>query len=233
MEPKSGFLLKTFFMEIIKIILVDDHTLFRDGIKSILDEVEIIRVIDEAPDAGTLLEKLHHLRPHMIITDISLPDMSGIELTKKITEDYPDIKVLMLSMHNNEEFIINSLKAGAHGYLSKDIQSAELLEAIRAVMDGKVYFNKEISQTIINNYRTHYANTNESGKKDISTLLTERETEVIKLIGEGMINKEIADRLCISIRTVDAHKNHIMQKLGLRSTVELVKYAIKNKLIDL
>jgi len=218
-------------MEQIKIILVDDHTLFRDGIKSILDEEEDILVIDEAHDAKVLFEKLQHQIPDMVITDISLPDMSGIELTKKITESYPDIKVLMLSMHNNEEFITNSLRAGAHGYLSKDIQSTELLEAIHAVMDGKIYFNKEISQTFINNYRTDHAGKSGSGIRNDH--LTERELEVIKLIGEGLINKEIADKLSISIRTVDAHKNHIMQKLGLKSTVELVKYAIKNKLIDL
>jgi DNA-binding NarL/FixJ family response regulator len=217
-------------MEAIKIILVDDHTLFRDGIKSILDEEENIDVIDEAPDANSLFKKLENHQPDILITDISLPDMSGIEIARRITELYPDIKMLMLSMHNNEEFIINSLKAGAHGYLSKDIKSTELLEAIHAVMNGKIYFNKEISQTIINNYR---AENNSDPLLNAGNNLTEREIEVIKLLGEGLINKEIADRLSISIRTVDAHKNHIMQKLGLKSTVELVKYAIKNKLIDL
>jgi len=217
-------------MEVIKIILVDDHTLFRDGIKSILDEEENIDVIDEAPDANSLFEKLEKHQPDILITDISLPDMSGIEIARRITTLYPDIKMLMLSMHNNEEFIINSLKAGAHGYLSKDIKSTELLEAIHSVMNGKIYFNKEISQTIINNYRTE---NNSDSEPDTGNNLTEREIEVIKLLGDGLINKEIADRLSISIRTVDAHKNHIMQKLGLKSTVELVKYAIKNKLIDL
>jgi len=215
-------------MEKIKIILVDDHALFRDGIKSILDEEEDILVIDEAPDAKTLFEKLLFHQPDMVITDISLPDMSGIEITKKIVQLYPDIKVLMLSMHNNEEFITSSLKAGANGYLSKDIQSAELMEAIHSVMNGKIYFNKEISQTILNNYRVGDATTTNSINN-----LTERELEVIKLVGEGFINKEIADKLNISIRTVDAHKNHMMQKLEIKSTVDLVKFAIKNKLIEL
>jgi len=216
-------------MKAVKIILVDDHTLFRDGIKSILDEDKNIHVIEEAPDANILFEKLQHQQPDMVITDISLPDMSGIDIARKISGMYPDIKILILSMHNNEEFIISALKAGANGYLSKDIESAELIEAIHSVMNGKIYFNKEISQTIINNYRGGL----EDSTANKNNHLTDRETEVLKLVGEGFINKEIADKLCISIRTVDAHKSHIMQKLGLKSTVDLVKYAIKNKLIDL
>lgn len=217
-------------MEAINIILVDDHTLFRDGIKSILDDEENIHVIEEAQNAQVLFEKLEHQHPDLVITDIGLPDMSGIEVTKKITKLYPDIKILILSMHNNEEFILSSLRAGANGYLSKDIESAELLEAIHSVMNGKIYFNKEISQTIINNYRAGAPVHSEPGG---SNSLTDRETEVITLVGEGYINKEIADKLCISVRTVDAHKSHIMQKLGLKSSVDMVKYAIKNKLINL
>ncbi|MCB2207977.1 MAG: response regulator transcription factor [Bacteroidetes bacterium] len=217
-------------MEVIKIILVDDHTLFRDGIKSILDDEEHISVIEEAADAQMLFDKLQNQHPDMVITDISLPDMTGIEIASKINKLYPDIKILILSMHNNEEFILSALKAGANGYLSKDIESAELLEAIHSVMNGKIYFNKEISQTIINNYR---GGDHVDSKSSANINLTDREIEVVKLVGEGFINKEIADKLCISIRTVDAHKSHIMQKLGLKSTVDLVKYAIKNKLIDL
>lgn len=217
-------------MKTINVILVDDHTLFRDGIKSILDEEKEINVIDEAADGNTLCEKLKYQSPDVVITDISLPDISGIELTKKITKNYPELKVLMLSMHNNEEFILSSLKAGANGYLSKDIKRSELLDAIHSIMEGKIYFNKEISQTIINNYREDdHAG---SGSK-LHNKLTEREIEVLKLVGEGLINKEIADKLFISIRTVDAHKNHIMHKLDLKSSVDMVKYAIKNKLIDL
>jgi DNA-binding NarL/FixJ family response regulator len=217
-------------MKKIKIILVDDHALFRDGIKSILDEEESILVIDEAPDGKMLFEKLQKQEPDLIITDISLPDISGIEITRRLTKLYPNIKVLMLSMHNNEEFILSSLQAGAVGYLSKDINSHELMQAINSVMSGSLYFNKEISQTIINNYRSGNTKSTES----VSNFnLTDRELEVIKLIGEGLINKEIADKLNISIRTVDAHKNHIMHKLDLKSTVDLVKYAIKNKLIEI
>lgn len=216
-------------MKTISVILVDDHTLFRDGIKSILDEETDIIVVDEAADGITLYEKLKQHSPDLVITDISLPDISGIEIVKKITKDYPALKVLMLSMHNNEEFILSSLKAGANGYLSKDIKRTELLEAIHSVMEGKIYFNKEISQTIINNYREDQT----GARSDLHKELTEREIEVLKLIGEGFTNKEIADKLFISIRTVDAHKNHIMHKLALKSTVDMVKYAIKNKLINL
>lgn len=217
-------------MNKIKVILVDDHALFRDGIKSILDEEESIQVIDEAADAKMLFEKLGTNNPDLIITDISLPDISGIELTRQITKLYPSIKVLMLSMHNNDEFILSSLQAGAIGYLSKDINSNELMQAINAVMKGNLYFNKEISQTIINTYRESNSALN---VRDQQFNLTERELEVVKLVAEGLVNKEIAEKLHISIRTVDAHKNHIMHKLNLKSTVEMVKYAIKNKLIKI
>lgn len=217
-------------MELIKIFLVDDHTLFRDGIKSILDEEKDIVVTDEAADGETLFKKLQVQIPDIVITDIGLPDISGIEITERLTKQYPELKILVLSMHNNEEFILSSLRAGANGYLSKDIKRAELIEAIHSVMEGKIYFNKEISQTIIQNYRV-----NDSQQKNPKTHaeLTERETEVLKLVGEGLINKEIAGKLFISIRTVDAHKNHIMHKLELKSTVDMVKYAIKSKLVDL
>jgi len=217
-------------MNKIKVILVDDHALFRDGIKSILDEEKSIQVVDEASDAKMLFDKLTKNEPDLIITDISLPDTSGIEITRKITKLYPNIKVLMLSMHNNEEFILSSLQAGAIGYLSKDINSNELMQAINAVMNGNLYFNKEISQTIINSYRDRDTSQNENEQQ---FHLTEREIEVIKLVADGLVNKEIAEKLHISIRTVDAHKNHIMHKLNLKSTVEMVKYAIKNKLIKI
>ena len=218
-------------MEKIKILLADDHLLFRDGIKSLLNDVDNIEIIEEVANGKELLEKLITTSPDIIIADISMPSMSGIEATKIITKEYPDIKVLILSMHNDEEFILNSIKSGAKGYLPKDTGRDELLKAIYAISNGEEYYNKDISDTILKGIIKKAKS--ESKLLNKIPTLTNREIEIIKLVAEGFINKEIADKLFISIRTVDSHKNNIMQKLKLKSTVDLVKYAIKNNLIEL
>jgi len=215
----------------IKILLADDHLLFRDGIKSLLNDVDNIEIIEEVANGKELLEKLKTSSPDIVIADISMPSMSGIEATRIITEEYPDIKVLILSMHNDEEFILNSIKSGAKGYLPKDTGRDELLKAIYSISNEEEYYNKDISDTILKGI----IKKTKSESKLLNKIpnLTNREIEIIKLVAEGFINKEIADKLYISIRTVDSHKNNIMQKLKLKSTVDLVKYAIKNNLIEL
>ena len=215
-------------MEKIKIILVDDHQMFRDGVKSVLCDEENIDVIGEVGNGNDLFDLLKTKTPDLIITDISMPDISGIEVAKHVSENYPDIKILILSMHSNEEFISKALNVGANGYLPKDTNMTELLEAINTIYKGENYFNKEISNTILKSLINKSKEESSSNKT-----LTKREKEIIKLVVEGLTNKEIADKLCISIRTVDSHKNNIMQKLNLKSSVELVKYAIKNKLANL
>ena len=215
-------------MEKIKIILVDDHQMFRDGVKSVLCDEENIDVIGEVGNGNDLFDLLKTKTPDLIITDISMPDISGIEVAKHVSENYPDIKILILSMHSNEEFISKALNVGANGYLPKDTNMTELLEAINTIYKGENYFNKEISNTILKSLINKSKEESSSNKT-----LTKREKEIIKLVVEGLTNKEIAEKLCISIRTVDSHKNNIMQKLNLKSSVELVKYAIKNKLANL
>jgi two-component system response regulator NreC len=145
-------------------------------------------------------------------------------------EQYPNIPVLILSMHNNEDFICNSIKAGAKGYLPKDIRREELLKAIQALHQGENYYSQEVNEIIV---RSFVQRSIQDEKSEEEKSLTKREIEIIKLVSEGFINKEIADKLSISIRTVDAHKSNIMQKLKLKSNVEMVKYAIKNKLIQI
>jgi len=213
-------------MKQINIILTDDHQLFRDGIKSLLNDVENINIVGEASNYNELKPIIPKLLPDIIILDISLPDKSGIEITQIIKKDYPYIKVLILSMHNEEEFIINALDAGADGYLPKDTKKNELESAIKTICKGEKYLNKNISNTFLNAYLNKKTS-------DEQTILTNREKEIVKLVSEGYKNQEIAEKLFISIRTVDAHKNNIMKKLKLKSTVEIVKYAIKNKIIDL
>ena len=217
-------------MEKIKIVLVDDHQMFRDGVKSVLSDEENIELIGEVGNGNDLYELLKIDSPDLIITDISMPDISGIEITKYVTENYPEIKILILSMHSNVEFITKSLGAGANGYLPKDTSMNELLEAINTIYKGENYFNKDISDTILKSIINKSKSAKENSKNES---LTKREMEIVSLVVEGLTNKEIADKLFISVRTVDSHKNNIMQKLNLKSSVELVKYAIKNKLVNI
>ncbi|NOQ25042.1 MAG: response regulator [Bacteroidales bacterium] len=217
-------------MEKIKIILVDDHQMFRDGVKSVLSDEENIDLVGEVGNAKDLYELLKTTNPDVIITDISMPDISGIELSKFVSENYPEINILILSMHTNEEFITKSLAAGAKGYLPKDTSMDELLEAINVIYKGENYFNKNISDTLLKSLISKSKPSKENIKNGT---LTKREREIISHVVDGLSNKEIACKLFISIRTVDSHKNNIMQKLNLKSSVELVKYAIKNNLAKL
>jgi two-component system response regulator NreC len=219
-------------MRKIRIILVDDHQLVRDGIKALLSGIADISIIGEASGAAELFGELENLKPDLLIMDISLPEISGIEITKKISSEYPEIRVLMLSMYNNEEFIFNSIKAGAKGYLPKNTSREELMEAIYAINTGEEFFGESISKVMLKSYIKRVAQDGKPEEKS-SEVLTSREIEILKLYVEGLINKEISDKLDISIRTVETHKNHIMRKLGLKSTVELVKYAIRNKIAEL
>jgi DNA-binding NarL/FixJ family response regulator len=219
-------------MSKIKIILVDDHRIVRDGIKSLLNSSGVVDVIAEAESYNELERTLKDYTPDIIIMDISLPDLSGIEITKIITANYPFIKVIILSMYINEDFILNSIKAGAKGYLPKNTTKSELIEAIRTVNNNDEYFNKEISSIILKSFvkNIKYQDDNQQySTKPISN----REEEILKLVSKGCSNKEISEKLFISIRTVESHKNHIMKKLNLKTNIELIKYSIKNNLIDI
>lgn len=227
--PKSKYIAK---MRTIRIALVDDHQIVRDGIRSLLSEELGIEVITEAADAQGFIDSLGTTIPNVAIVDISLPGMSGIELTKRLNADFPNIKVVILSMHTTQEFIFNAIKAGAKGYLPKNITRAELVDAITEVNAGNEYFSKDISGIILKNYLSHVKNP-EKLNSIKEQELTPRELEILKLVAEGYSNLLIADKLYISVRTVESHKNHIMQKLELTTTVELVKYALKNRIIDL
>lgn len=216
----------------IKIMLVDDHQIVRDGIKALLESLENVQVIGEASNAKELLEKLKNCKPDIIVTDISMPDISGIELTKIINEkeEFSGIKVLILSMFTNEDFIFNAIKAGANGYLPKNTTRRELFEAVNTIYNGDEYFSESISNIILKSYVKKAQNEELTEKKES---LSVRETEILKHFAQGLSNQEIADKLFISIRTVESHKNHIMQKLELKSTVDLIKFAIKNKIVEL
>lgn len=217
-------------MKTIRIILADDHQIFRDGIKALLSDEQNIEVIAEASNGEELLSLLKVVKPDVLILDISMPKISGIELAKIISADYPEIRILILSMHKNNDFVVNAMINGAKGYLPKDTSRKELLDAIHTIYHGGEYLGKLISTNILKSYigKTHSGY--DSFKED---QLTSREKDIIKLVGQGLANKEIADSLFISIRTVDSHKNHIMNKLKIKSTAELIIYGIKNKIIEI
>lgn len=215
----------------IKILIVDDHQIVRDGLISLLNDVEDIDIVGETSGFINLLEMLKQTKPDVVVLDISMPEKSGVEIAEIISQEFPEIKVLMLSMYINEDFITSALKAGAKGYLPKNTTKAELLDAIRHVNRNEEYFSKPIADIIMKSYVKRIKAEDEIPPKDNS--LTTREIEILGLFVKGLSNAEIANKLFISVRTVESHKNHIMQKMGFKSTVELVKYAIKNNIVKL
>jgi len=219
-------------MSKIKIFLVDDHQLVRDGIKALLISAEDLTILGEASSGKECFEKIAIKPPDILILDISLPDTNGIEITKRISAEYPDTRVLILSMYTNEDFIFNSVKAGARGYLPKNTSREELLSAIHAIYEGEEFFADSISRIMLKSY-VRKAKEDDLTPQRGPIPLTTREIEILKLFAEGFINKEISNQLDISIRTVETHKNHIMKKLELKSTVELIKYAIRNKIVEI
>ncbi|MFH2143234.1 MAG: response regulator transcription factor [Bacteroidota bacterium] len=217
-------------MNKIKIILADDHRIFRDGLKSLLSDDHSIEIIGEASNGNELMDMLNTDKPDIIITDISMPGLSGIEIAGQISSNYPQIKIMILSMHTDEEFVINAIRAGAHGYIPKDTSKEELLDAIKVLYETGEYYSKIISDNFLRSFiKKVKVEQNLSENEE----LTQREIEILKLAAGGLSNKEISDKLFISTKTVDAHKNHIMQKLKLKNTAEMVIYAIKNKIIDI
>jgi DNA-binding NarL/FixJ family response regulator len=215
----------------IKVLLVDDHTIVRDGIKALLANQQDISIIGEASNGSDLLSLLKSKEPDVVLLDISLPDYSGIELCEMVRHSYPSVQILFLSMYTTEEYIFNAIKAGAQGYLPKNISQSELLLAIRTVSQGTEYFSESISNIILKSY-IKKAKDKEPENLNPENGLSKRELEILKLFAEGFSNPQIADKLFISTRTVESHKNHIMQKLSLKSTVDLVKFAIKHQIIE-
>ena len=217
-------------MEKIRLILVDDHLLVRTGIANLLSGEPGFEIIGEAAEAKEMFDLLKKSLPDIAVLDIALPGMSGIEITKKLHNDYPGIRILILSMHTSEEFIFNAINSGARGYLPKNTSRKELIEAIYAIQRGEEFFAESISNVILKSY-IKKVRTNLPEDDNNEGLLSKREIEVLRLFAEGMTNQEIADKLFISIRTVESHKNHIMARLELKTTVDLVKFAIRNNIV--
>jgi DNA-binding NarL/FixJ family response regulator len=216
-------------MEKIRIILVDDHAILRDGIRALLKNESDIIVIGEAEDGRTAVNLTRQLLPDVVLMDIAMPLLNGLEATRQIIHDYPTVKVLILSMYDNEEYIRNSLANGAMGYILKDASAAELLDAIRAVHRGETILSPAVTRLVVENYLRWGTLKKENNADGLSP----REREVLQLIAEGYSNKQIAEILCISIKTVQAHRMNLMSKLGLHDRADLIKYAIQRKIIDI
>jgi two-component system response regulator NreC len=210
----------------IKIILADDHAMLRHGLsKSFLNEKDM-EVIAQAKDGRTTVELVKELSPNVVIMDIGMPDLNGIEATRQIVKESPKVKVIGLSMHSSKNFIIEMFKAGASGYLLKDCEFDELLNAIRLVMDNKTYISPAISDVVVDNYMRQPA----GGKESAYSVLSQREREVLQLLTEGKATKQIAKRLHISAKTVEVHRLNLMSKLKIDSIAQLTKYAIQEGL---
>lgn len=220
----------------IKVVLVDDHRLVRDSIAIMLQQVDDIQIIGAFSNAEELLSKLNDLNPNVIIMDIMMTGMTGIEATHWVKDRFPRIKVLILSMEVKREFVSAGIQSGIDGYLPKDIEKNVLIDAVRTLNRGEKFFNEAITTLVFEDFynkkRTNKQVKQHLGSNDLSKL-TKRELEILSLIAAGKSTKQVADELFISTKTVDTHKTHILDKLGLSNTAELVKYAIKNELISL
>lgn len=210
-------------METYHIILADDHVMFRHGIKSILEGITGLEVVGEAGDGLQLLELVQELKPHMVIVDISMPNLRGIEATREIKIVSPQVKVLILTMHDSKDYLYHAIAAGAEGYLLKEDAEEQLFSAIEEIRQGGCY----ITPLLSGNFAQELVRTKDTGKAGPADSLTTREKEVLKLVAEGKSNKEIADLLFISVRTAENHRANIMKKLDIRKTAHLVKYAIR------
>lgn len=215
----------------IKIFLVDDHRLVRRGIKSLLNKYCDFEIIGEADSGEEALEKIQENTPEIVLMDVSLPGMNGFETAAKIRELIPEIKVLFLSMHNEAEYIIRSIKSGGNGYILKSAESDELINAIRNVISGEKYYGDEIAKIIFNSYNFETSQP-KIIKNEKHIALTQREKEILRLVSDGYSAREIASMLFISPRTVETHRLRIMQKLEAHNTAELIKLAVLYKLIE-
>jgi len=215
-------------MEKVKLFLVDDHKIFREGLKHLIEVEEVGTVVAEAGNGQEFLLKLEDATPDIVLMDISMPLMNGIEATQMARDKYPDLKVLALSMHGDEEYYYKMIEAGVKGFLLKDSGIKEIERAIYTVLEGESYFSNELLRQIISGMNSKKSNESAVEKDGIST----RELEVLKLICAGLTNEEIADKLCISAQTVKGHRSNLLSKTNCKNSASLVMYAIKNKVVE-
>ncbi len=212
----------------IRVLVADDHAMFRQGICALLKGYEDVEIVGEASDGKEAVEKAGLLAPHVVLMDIGMPGMGGLEATRRIHKEVPSTKIIVLTQHVDREYVLSMFRAGARGYVPKTATTSELASAIRAVYNGESFLHSSAATTLIDEYLIRAGD-----EKDDYERMTAREREVLQLVAEGRTNQEIADRLFISVKTVLRHRADIMEKLGFRNRTELIKYAIAKGLIQL
>jgi len=213
----------------IRILLADDHKITREGLRSLLDNQQDMEVVAEAEDGRTAVSLVREVVPSVVIMDVSMPDLNGVEATRQIIAQFPDVKIIALSMHSDTLFVTEMLKSGASGYLLKDCAFEELAAAIRVVVAGKTYLSPSVSGVVVDDYLHRLSKADFSD----SEILTDREREVLQLLAEGKSTKQIALKLHISVKTVETHRRQMMNKLDIHTVAELTKYAIRKGLTSL
>jgi two-component system, NarL family, response regulator NreC len=206
-----------------RILLADDHAVVRKGFRLILETQPDMEVVGEASNGRDIVALAEQLKPDIVVMDVSMPELNGIEATRRVTQVSPRTRVLALSMHKDSVYVREILRAGAKGYLLKDAADGDLLSAVRAVARGEGYLSPAVSEAVLSDYRRHVTNPVD--------LLTGREREVLQMIAEGKTNKDIANGLNLSVYTVEAHRGRIMEKLNLHNTGDIVRFALRNGLI--
>jgi len=216
-------------MKSIRVLLADDHKLIRAGLRLVVDQQPDLSVVGEADDGRQAVELAKSLKPNVVVMDIGMPNLNGIEAARQIREIRPDAAVVMLSMHSDEGYVLRALGAGARAYLLKDSATTDLVQAIHAVVEGKSFFSPAVSKVLLQDYMRKLRR---SGAEDSYDLLSPREREVLQLVAEGKSNKEVASLLNLSVYTVETHRAKIMQKLNLKGVPELILYAVRKGIIS-
>ena len=211
----------------VRVLLADDHALVRAGIRALLEGLEGVTVVAEAGNGGEVVELARKHRPDVVLLDISMPGLGGLEASALLKQELQEVRVVMLSMHANEEYVLQALRAGAVGYMLKDSATAELELALQAVMQGETYLSPPISRQVVEGYVQRVG-----AEQPAADHLTPRQRQVLQLIAEGLSTKEIAYRLELSVKTVETHRAQLMERLQIRDIAGLVKYAIRNGLVS-
>lgn len=221
-------------MNQIKVLIADDHTLIRAGIRELLQNMNGIEVISEASNGREALEKIKEFSPDIVLLDIAMSELNGLEVAERVNKDFPLVSVIILSMYANEEYVLQALKVGANGYLLKDSAPNELEIAIKAVTRGETYLSPSISKTLVSDYlkRITEAPVEEKNTSNVFVKLTSRQREILQLIAEGNSTKKIALKLNVSVKTIETHRMKIMERLGIHDIPGLVRYAIRNGIIS-
>jgi two-component system response regulator NreC len=213
----------------IRILLADDHNIVRKGLRLLLESQPQFTVVAEAADGRQAVEQAEATNPDVVVLDIAMPNLSGIEAAQRIISQRPDTSIVFLSMHSDEGYVLRALKAGARGYLLKDSVEGDLIEAITTVHEGKTFFSREIGNMLVEDYIREVRT---RGAEDSYELLTSREREILQLLAEGKSNKDIASALNLSAHTVETHRRNLLDKLNLHSFAELILYAVRKRIIS-